>query len=76
MNLPPQYRLNAYIDSNFDNIQKRLVQFTADVAYIIGFDTLNISLALIVYLYAFNLLSMFLGKNPKSFQFIILFGQL
>lgn len=69
MNLPPQQRLSTYIDSNYDNIQEKLVSFASDISYMIGFDTFDISLPLIRYLAGFNILNLFLGNKSNYYFF-------
>eukprot|EP01116_Phalansterium_solitarium_P010119 TRINITY_DN2458_c0_g2_i3.p1 TRINITY_DN2458_c0_g2~~TRINITY_DN2458_c0_g2_i3.p1 ORF type:complete len:1000 (-),score=386.52 TRINITY_DN2458_c0_g2_i3:162-3161(-) len=60
INLPPP-RIVPYLDSNFDNVQASLVKFSANAAYQLGFNQLDIQLPLLTQLSTTQFFGLFLG---------------
>jgi ABC-type antimicrobial peptide transport system permease subunit len=60
MNLPPE-RVEVYIDSNYDNIQRRLVAFISQAMYYSSFPEIDVELDLLNSLFRIRFFTLYLG---------------
>jgi len=72
-NLPPESRLKYYLDTDYDQIQKNVGTFGANVAYKIGFNVVDMSTPILPRLFAFRFLSIFLGLIFNVIITVLLF---
>lgn len=60
VNLPPR-RTDVYIDSNYDVVQRRLINFASRALYFIGFPDVNVTLDILSTLYELRFFTIYLG---------------
>eukprot|EP01119_Soliformovum_irregulare_P020807 TRINITY_DN6797_c0_g1_i1.p1 TRINITY_DN6797_c0_g1~~TRINITY_DN6797_c0_g1_i1.p1 ORF type:complete len:1024 (+),score=319.29 TRINITY_DN6797_c0_g1_i1:58-3129(+) len=73
LNLPPQERLEMYIDQNFDNVQEKVTSFSSEIIYHLGFTVANTDLPILRTYSPFQYLNLFLGLVINVVIFILLF---
>jgi hypothetical protein len=67
----PKPRIDAYINSDFDNIQDKVIQFSSNVIYNIGFNELNTDLPVLTKLAETKFFGLFLGLILNIVIFIL-----
>jgi hypothetical protein len=72
-NYPPSERWAVYTDSNTDRVNRKIVTYGADLAYILGFNQLTIDTPVLVSMNKLRLFNLFLGLILNVIIFILLF---
>ncbi|PRP86887.1 hypothetical protein PROFUN_03635 [Planoprotostelium fungivorum] len=72
-NIPPDSRMKYYINSDYDQVQKAVAGFGANLAYKIGFNVVDMSTPILPKLFAFRFLAIFLGLIFNVIITVLLF---
>ncbi|KAH3743486.1 DUF214 family protein [Pelomyxa schiedti] len=72
VNLPPP-RVSAYMSSNVDVVQSRVIKFASEVAYRAGFNNIDVSLPVLDSIINFSFVTLFLGLLINISIVILLF---
>lgn len=73
LNMPPETRLEKYLDSNYDSIQREVATFGSAVMYLVGFAQVNSDLPILESLRRRRFVTLYLGLVMDILLFI-LFG--
>ena len=70
-NFPPNVRLSKYIDSNYDYIQKGVVDFSSQLLYLVGFSSVESDVPILTQLRTRRFVSIFLGLLINVIVFVL-----
>jgi len=72
-NYPPDQRWGIYTDSNTDRVNRRIIDYGSDLAYLLGFNQLSIDTPVLISMNQLRLFNLFLGLILNVIIFILLF---
>lgn len=71
LNIPPESRLDDYVDSNYDHVQNTVVTFAGNIMYLAGFPVVDSDLPLLKNLRSRRFVSLYLGLLMNIILFIM-----